>query len=206
VAETNAQLKAELAADADSGLQWLSRAPCRDAELASLRDRLAEARRTGVFHAPARPYAPSLVVFRNDAWLNARSLQVSDHMSPREVAQYSSVYFFADELRGNITTLHSLAGELEPLARDLDRVTPSEADEFAVRIGRMQEFQTRTALAITLLIAGSDKLGAAIRPPAASGPPCAGDPAAMLAIVRHRGRQTERELFARLRLTFFGGE
>jgi len=206
VAETHAQLNAELSADAESGLTWLSRAPCRDAELAALREGLAEARRTGVFRAPVQRYAPSLVVFRTDAWLNARSLQVSDHISPREVADYSGVYFFADELRGNITTLHSLAGELEPLGRDLDHVTPSEADDFAVRIGRMQELQTRTALAITLLIAGSDKLGAAIRPPAASGAACAREPAAMLAILRHRGQQTERELFIRLGLSFFGGE
>jgi len=205
VGETHAQLSAELAADAGSGLQWLSRAPCLDGELTALRDGLAQARRTGVFRAPPQRYAPSLVVFRTDAWLNARSLQVSDHMSPGEVAQYSSVYFFADELRGNITTLHSLAGELEPLGGDLDHVTPSEADEFAVRIGRIQELQTRTALAITLLIAGSDKLGAPIRPPSGPAPACARDPAAMLEIVRHRGQATERELFARLGLAFFGG-
>jgi hypothetical protein len=210
VAETRVQLNAELSADAESGLQWLSRAPCLDAQLAALREALAQARPTGVFSAPPQQYAPSLVVFRTDAWLNARSLQVSDHMSPRAVAQYSSVFFFADELRGNITTLHNLAGELEPLARGLDDMTPSEADEFAVRIGRIQELQTRTALAITLLIAGSDKLGATIHPPAAANPPasetaCVRDPAAMLATLRHRGRQTEREFFATLGLKFFGG-
>ena len=209
VGETRAQLNAELSADTRNGLHWLSHAPCFDAELAALREAVAEARRTGSFHAPARRYAPSLDVFKTDAWLNARSLQVSDHMSPQEMADYSSVYFFPAELVGNITTLHSLAGELAPLANDLVPMSPIEADEFAARIGRIQELQTRTELAIMLMIAGSDKVHAAIRPPlaapSAAEVACVADPAAMLAAVRGRRRETEGELFARLRLTFFPG-
>jgi hypothetical protein len=209
VGETRAQLNAELSADALNGLEWLSHAPCFDAQLAALREGVAQARRTGTFHAPARRYAPALDVFKTDAWLNARSLQVSDHMSPHEMADYSSVYFFPAELVGNITSLHSQAGELAPLAHDLDHVSPSEADEFAARIGRIQELQTRTELAITLMIAGSDRVHAPIRlpsaTPSAAEAACVADPAAMLATVRERRRETEAELFAKLRLTFFPG-
>lgn len=208
VAETHAQLNAELSADAGSGLDWLSQAPCFDAQLAALREGVAQARRTGDFRAPAQPYAPTLDKFSTDAWLNARSLQVSDHMSAREVADYSSVYFYPAELVGNITSLHSLAGELVPLAHDLDHVSPSEADELTARIGRIQELQTRTELAIILMIGGSDKVRAPIRPPPAQPPAagtgCAADPAVVLAIVRNHSLQPG-EMFAKLGLTFFPG-
>ena len=210
VAETHVQLKAELSADARSGLDWLSRAPCLDAQLGALRDGVAQARRTGFFRAPAQRYAPALDKFSTDAWLNARSLQVSDHMSPQEVADYSGVYFYPAELVGNITSLHSLAGELAPLAQDLDRVTPSEADELTARIGRIQELQTRTELAIVLMIGKSDQLGAAIRPPppqrSAAEATCALDPATVLAVVRNRSLRSVDEKLAKLGLTFFTGE
>jgi hypothetical protein len=64
------------------GVAWLSNARCLDGQLAALRTAVADARRTGVYRAPAQAYAPTLTVFSSDAWLNARSLQVSDHMAP----------------------------------------------------------------------------------------------------------------------------
>jgi len=206
VGETRTQLNAELAANAHNGLDWLSTAPCFDAELAAMREGVAEARRTGVFHAPAQRYAPTLDKFSTDAWLNARSLQVSDHMTPREVADYSSVYFYPSELIGNITSLHSQAGELAPLAHDLDHVSPTEADELSARIGRIQELQTRTELAITLMIVGADKLHAPIHPPQAraGGSACETDPARILTVLRGE-HKTPAELFAKLGLTFFPG-
>lgn len=207
VGETRAQLNGELSADARSGLEWLSQAPCLDAQLAGLREGLARARRTGTFHAPSHRYSPPLVKFSSEAWLNARSLQVSDHLSPQEVSAYSGVYFYPTELVGNITSLHSLAGELEPMSRDLDRVSSSEADALAAKIGRIQELQTRTELAIILMVRASDKLGATIDPPAADNSEiakgCAIDPAGALAVVRDRSLTSPDETFRKLGLAFF---
>jgi len=209
VAETRTQLNIELATDARNGLQWLSNARCLDAELAALNNALAQARRTGTFHAPVQPYTPWLDKFSSDAWLNARSLQVSDHMSADEVARYSNVYFYPTELVGNITTLHNQAGELAPLAHDLDHMSPTEADDLAARIGRIQELQTRTELAITLMIAGAETAGATVRPPpaeSAEGPrACVTDPAVLLKAL-HSKHNGSRDLFAKLGLTFFPGQ
>ena len=209
VAETRTQLNVELATDANHGLQWLSNAPCLDAQLAALNDALAQARRTGTFHAPGQPSTPWLDKFSSDAWLNARSLQVSDHMSAAEVDRYSNVYFYPAELVGNITTLHNQAGELAPLGHDLDHITPTEVDDLAARIGRIQELQTRTELAITLMIAGAEKAGATVRPPPAEpseGPrACVADPAVLLRVLRSP-HKSSRDLFAKLGLTFFPGQ
>jgi hypothetical protein len=205
VAETQAQLKRELSGDADSGLIWLSHARCLDLQLAALRDGVLEARRTGMFHATTRRYSPSLVKFTSEAWLNARSLQVSDHMSGERVAAYSAVYFYPTELVGNITTLHSLAGELEPLAHDLDHVSPTEADELIAKIGRIQELQTRTALAMILMIRGSDKLGAPIHPPAAdiseTDRVCAMESASVLKVLRDPSIKSAEERVRKLGLS-----
>jgi hypothetical protein len=158
VAETRVQLNQELGADAGSSLRWLTNARCLDAQLTALSRAMAEARRTGVFHAPAQRYAPTLVQFTSDAWLNARSLQVSDHMGPDAVKLYASAFFYPSELATNITTLHSLAGELEPLDTDLDHVSPAESGEWAARIGRLRELQVRTELAMVLTIRSADRV------------------------------------------------
>jgi hypothetical protein len=213
VAETRAQLEQELGGDADSSLAWLTNAPCLDAQLAALKAAIADARRTGVFHAPKQPYAPTLTVFKSDAWLNARSLQVSDHMSAKEVKLYATAFFFPTELSGNITTLHNLAGELEPLSQDLERVSPAEAGEWAARIGRVQELQSRTALAMTLTIYWAQKLHAPISLQAARDfaaeqrhveGACVADPATVLAASLDHSID-ERARFAKLGLTPMAG-
>ncbi len=162
VAETRVQLNQELGSDAGSSLRWLTNAPCLDAQLAALTRAVAEARRTGGYHPPAQRYAPTLVQFTNDAWLNARSLQVSDHMGPEAVKLYSKAFFYPAELATNITTLHSLAGELEPLDGDFDHVSPAEAGEWAARIGRVRELQMRSEVAMTLTIQSAETAHAPI--------------------------------------------
>jgi hypothetical protein len=162
VAETRVQLNQELGADAGSSLTWLINAPCLDAQLAALTQAVAQARRTGVFHPPAQRYAPTLVQFTNDAWLNARSLQVSDHMGPDAVKLYSKAFFYPAELATNITTLHSLAGELEALDGDLDHLSPAEAGEWAARIGRIRELQVRSEVAMLLTIQSTDRVHGSI--------------------------------------------
>ena len=194
VAETRVQLNQELGADAGSSLRWLINAPCLDAQLTALTQAVAQARRTGVFHAPAQRYAPTLVQFTNDAWLNARSLQVSDHMGPDAVKLYTKAFFYPPELATNITTLHSLAGELEALDGDLDHVSPAEAGEWAARIGRIRELQVRSELAMVLTIQSADRVHEPVTIPNAQNfvadrrkveGACVADPAAVLATLRN---------------------
>jgi len=160
VQETRAQLKGEIADDAGSAIVWLSASPCLDQQLATLSEQVWVTRRTGVFAGVAQRFAPTLVMFKSDAWLNARSLQVSDHLRQKEVSQFSDFYFFPTELTGDVTTLHQEAAELQPLARPLDRVTPAEADGFLASIGRAQELQSRMELAAIFLIRRAEQLGA----------------------------------------------
>ncbi|THD65260.1 hypothetical protein [Phenylobacterium sp.] len=210
VGETRVQLNQELGADAGAGLRWLTNAPCLDAQLTALSQAVAEARHTGTYRAPAQRYAPTLVQFTNDAWLNARSLQVSDHMGPEAVKLYSKAFFYPAELATNITTLHSLAGELEPLDTDLDHVSPAEAGEWAARIGRIRELQARTEVAMTYTILSTDL----VHEPIGLEMPqrfaadrrklegaCVADPVTVLATLRDRSLST-RQQFEKLGLVY----
>jgi hypothetical protein len=209
VAETRGQLDREIGSNATNSLGWLANASCLEAQLTALSGAVAEARRTGAFHAPAQKYAPTLTLFTSDAWLNARSLQVSDHMEPEVVRGYIYAFFFPAELATNITTLHSLAGELEFLDHDVDHVSPAEAGEWAVRIGRIRELQARSELAMIDTLYGADRVHAAIPLAAAQAfaanrrqieGACVADPGEVLALVRDKSVGT-RQKFAKLGLT-----
>ncbi|MDB5441641.1 MAG: hypothetical protein JWP73_17 [Phenylobacterium sp.] len=163
LAETRAQLSIELSGDADSGLGWLAIGPCIDNQLDALNESVWAARRTGVFSPPPQAYGPSLFQFRSDAWLNARSLQVSDHFSPEETSNFSAAYFFASELKDDLLQLRQVAAGLAPLSRPLDHVTPAEADAFVSRVGQARELQSRMHLAAILMIKDTERLRAPAR-------------------------------------------
>ena len=162
LAQTRAQLKAEMTDNVIGDYRWLIVAPCLDQELNSLADRVWEARRTGRFEQLPAPYAPPLIMFKSDAWLNARSLQVWDHFSPEEAGLYGFVYFMPTEMKDDVVQLHQAAAGLEPLSRRLDRVTPAEADQFLAQIGHARELQARMHLAaiMTVVTSGALKVSA----------------------------------------------
>jgi hypothetical protein len=196
--EVHAQLLAETASNTSSALYWLAVSPCWDWQVKQLDEEVWDARRTGTIKPAPYPYAPGLVEFTSDAWLNARSLQATDHMGEDEVKNFTAAYFMATELPGNITRLHEMAAELEPLNRPLDHVSPAEADELLAKIGHVRELQSRTELAMTLLIARADKLHAPIAQDWAQSQeagrlrevrkstPCVADPRAVLRGIRER--------------------
>lgn len=160
--EVREQLLSETSRNAGSALGWLTISPCLDQQLTAADQQIWRARDTGVMQPAEQPFSPTLTEFTSDSWLNARSLQIADHLSPDEVKGFTQVYFYASEMTGNITTLHALAGELEPLSRPLDHVTPAEADELLAKIGRIRELQTRMELASALLIRTADRVHAPI--------------------------------------------
>lgn len=160
VHETRMQLEDEIAYNARHGLDWLSTSPCLDQQLAALSQQLWAARGTGRFAGVPQRFSPPLIEFKSDAWLNARSLQVSDHLSSKEVRNFSSFYFFPSELAGDVTMLHAEAADLEPLTRPLDHVTAAEADELLTRVGRATELQSRMETAMIILVSLADRLGA----------------------------------------------
>ena len=160
--ETRKQLQDEIAFDARDALAWISVSPCLDQQLAVLDQQLWAARRTGRFAGVTSRFSPPLTLFRTDAWLNARSLQVSDHLSSQEVRRFSDFYFFPAEMAGDVTTLHSEAADLEPLTRALEHVTPAEADELLARIGRARELQWRMETGAMLMVSEADRLGAPV--------------------------------------------
>lgn len=160
VHEAREQLLTENGANSAAALRLLTVAPCLDQQLAEADEHIWQGRSSGVIQPPAHRFSPVLVHFSDNSWLSARSLQVADHMNRDEVRDFTHVYFFASEQTGSVTHMHELAGELEPLMRPLDRVTPAEADELLVKIGRIKELQSRMELASILLIEVADKLHA----------------------------------------------
>jgi len=160
VHEVHGQLLSETSANASSALVWLAVSPCLDHQLAAADQEAWEARRLGVLQPAAQRFSSPLVVFTSDSWLNARSLQVSDHLKSEEVTDFTGVYFFPAEMKDDVTSLHEMAAGLEPLTRPLEHVTPAEADEFITKIGRAKELQSRMELGALLLIRMADRVHA----------------------------------------------
>lgn len=151
VAQTREQLRLELHGDSASAYQWLTVRACLASQLDAAEAAVGAARESGAI-APVPAYKPPLVMFTSDAWLNARSLQVADHIGPEAMHHYAFLYFFPRELETNIVQLHQLAAELRPLAGGLRRVSAEEAGSYQRLLGRIRELQDRTQLAETLLL------------------------------------------------------
>lgn len=151
VDRTKDLLDAELHDDALSAYGWLATARCLDQQLDAADLAVAAGRSSGAI-APTAPYSPELDVFTSDAWVNARSLEVTDHMSPESIRTYSHLFFFPTELQGNIVQLHQLAAELRPLSPGVRNVSSQEAGDYQRLIARARELQHRTELAQKILI------------------------------------------------------
>ncbi len=151
VQETQKQIKSEVSSDVEAAALWLSAAPCLDQQVAKIEQGLWLARQSGRYEGSDR-FAPPLVRFQSEAWLNARSLQVFDRLSTEEARNLASFYFFPTEMATSVVTLHSQAGDLEVLSRPLDRVTPAEVDELLAKLGRSKELLTRMNYASMLII------------------------------------------------------
>lgn len=208
IRETHKQLLAETSSNASAALEWLTISPCLDQQLAALEQQVWQGRRSGDFRPPERRFSPTLVRFSADSWLNARSLQVSDHLGQQEVTGFTRVYFYASEQIGNVTHMHELAGELEPLTRPLEHVSPAETDDYIAKIGRIRELQSRMELASLLLIRGADEIHAPTPLPRLQRDlpgfrqtygPCVSDPAETLRLALDR-RLDDDDVFRLMRL------
>lgn len=144
-------LDSELHDDALSAYGWLATGHCLDQQLNAADSAVGAGRSSGTIAATA-PYSPELDVFTSDAWVNARSLEVTDHMSPEAIRSYSRLFFFPTELQSNIVQLHQLAAELRPLAAGVRNVSSQEAGEYQRLIAKARELQDRTELAQKILI------------------------------------------------------
>jgi len=206
--EVRGQLLDETSSNARSALYWLTISPCLDQQLMAADQQAWQARRAGALPSAERRFSPVLAEFTSDAWLNARSLQVADHLRPEEVSAFTRAYFFASEMTGNITRLHELAAELEPLTRPLDHVSSAEADELIARLGRVKELQSRMELATSLLIRSADGVHAPISLAQIQADlpglqktygSCVADPAEMLRLARSV-RLDQPDAYRRMRL------
>ena len=151
VDRTRELLDSELHDDALHAYGWLATRPCLDKQL-DAEDAAVRAGRTSGSIAPSAPYKPELDLFTSDAWVNARSLEVTDHMNPEAMRTYSRLFFFPTELQSDIVQLHQLAAELRPLSAGLQHVSSDEAGEYQRIIGQSRELQNRTALAEQILL------------------------------------------------------
>jgi hypothetical protein len=151
VERTKDLLDSELHDDALSAYGWLATGPCLDQQLNAAELAVGAGRSSGAIAATA-PYSPELDVFTSDSWVNARSLEVTDHMSPEAIRTYSRLFFFPTELQSDIVQLHQLAAELRPLAPGVRNVSSQEAGEYQRLIAKTRELQDRTELAQKILI------------------------------------------------------
>jgi hypothetical protein len=151
VEETKTQLDTELHRDVKSAYSWMVIAPCVDRQLAAIDAALTLARETGRLE-PTPPLTPSLEEFTEDTWLNARALQVADHMSPETIAHYSSLFFLPRDLGGSVVELHKEAAEFRSLSAGLSPISRDEIGAYQRQSGRIHELLDRVELGATLLI------------------------------------------------------
>ena len=154
VGETTAQLDSELHSDARSAYSWLVIAPCVDRQLESIDSALASARNTGRLK-PTAPLTPSLEIFTEDSWLNARALQVADHIPPDKLARYSRMFFLPRDLGGSVVELHKEAAEMRSLSGGLSLISHDEIGAYQRQSGRVHELLDRVELGETLLLRDS---------------------------------------------------
>jgi hypothetical protein len=153
------QLHVEISTNMRSAAIWLALTPCLDQEISEIESALWAGREDGRYPGAAR-FSPPLVQFQSEAWLNARAMQIFDRVPTSEVRALTAYYFFPTEMQTNIVSLHSEAGELDPLSRPLDHLTPAEADDLLARLGRAKELYARMNLATVLLLQSGRDLGA----------------------------------------------
>jgi len=151
VHETTIQLDAELHRDAASAYDWLVVAPCIDGQLQAIDAALASARQTHRLR-PTPAFTPPLEIFTEDTWLNARALQVADHLSPRQVQEYSSLFFLPRDLGGSVVELHKEGAELRSLSPGYAPISPEEVSAYQRQAGRVHELLDRVELGETLLL------------------------------------------------------
>jgi len=151
VHETTVQLDAELHRDAVSAYDWLVVSPCVDGQLQAIDAALASARQTHRLQStPA--FTPPLEIFTEDTWLNARALQVADHLSPKQVQEYSSLFFLPRDLGGSVVELHKEGAELRSLSPGYAPISPEEVSAYQRQAGRVHELLDRVELGETLLL------------------------------------------------------
>jgi hypothetical protein len=151
VHETTIQLDAELHRDAVSAYDWLVVAPCIDGQLQAIDAALASARQTHRLR-PTPAFTPPLEIFTEDTWLNARALQVADHLSPKQVQEYSSLFFLPRDLGGSVVELHKEGAELRSLSPGYAPISPEEVSAYQRQAGRVHELLDRVELGETLLL------------------------------------------------------
>jgi hypothetical protein len=154
VDETTAQLDTELHRDVRSAYDWLVIAPCVDGQLARIDAALTAARKTGSL-APTPALTPSLEVFTEDTWLNARALQVADHIPAEKIAHYSSMFFLPRDLGGSVVELHKEAAEMRSLSGGLSPIGRDEIGAYQRQSGRIHELLDRVELGEVLLLRDS---------------------------------------------------
>ncbi|MEO7276874.1 MAG: hypothetical protein ABIW33_02490, partial [Sphingomicrobium sp.] len=155
--DTTKQLDGEVHSNEVSAYRWLTVHGCLRGQLDAIGTDVRRARHSHLL-APVSEYTPPLEVFLTDAWNNARSLDVADHISPQAMRRYAVLYFFPPQLQIDVVQLHQLAAELDPLIQGEDEVSSAEAGEYQRLLGRIRELQGRIELAETVLLKDGERL------------------------------------------------
>lgn len=157
-AQTKEILDAELHRNAVSAYKWLTVAPCVDQQLNSIDKALSSARQSGNVQATPQ-LTPPLEVFTEDAWLDARAMQIADHLSPQTIAFYSTLFFLSQDLAGLMPELHNAAAELQSLSNGVSPISTAEVGAYQRQAGRVRELLYRVELGETLLLGELKKHG-----------------------------------------------
>jgi hypothetical protein len=151
VAHTTEELDGELHRNAASAYGWLTVAPCIDAQLQAIDGALASARQSGRVE-PTAPMTPPLERFSEDAWLNARALQVTDHIPREKLTQYSQMFYLPRRIAESEVELHKEAAELRSLSQGVSPISTDEVGSYQRQAGRVHELLNRVERAETLLL------------------------------------------------------
>jgi len=151
VAHTTEEIDGELHRNAASAYAWLTVAPCVEGQLKAIDVALAAARHSGRVQ-PTAAMTPPLERFSEDAWLNARALQVTDHIPREKLTQYSQMFYLPRRLAESEVELHKEAAELRSLSPGISPISTDEVGSYQRQAGRVHELLNRVELAETLLL------------------------------------------------------
>ncbi len=159
VREAEASMRRELMENNRDAFFRLASEDCARRDLDRIETLLVASRDRGAPVPIIARYSRPLRPWLDDAWENARALQIAGHISQRRLTAYSSAYFFPAMLRAVQPAERQAVSELNTLTVNAGRLAPAERDRLFVALVKAREFDKETALGAWYLLHETGALG-----------------------------------------------
>ena len=190
VHDAEAHMRSDLADDARFAFERMATSDCVDQQIAARRAVLVKNLNDGV---PVPPQPKLSVGTRNwldGAWESARSLQLTGHMPTQRLRDYDRAFAFVRSLRNLQTRIVDVKPEVETMAFNAGRITPTERDRLFLALQRVDTEHRNLDFTAVRFLEAARTLGIEVSPDdrkmilasnISSTGPCVTDPSARLA-------------------------